>query len=382
MTACGFSPNYLHHVFWDNDSWDFPVMLLLHPERAKSQIMFRYQTLKAAEERARAHGYQGAMYPWEADPFNGAEETPYFAHENAQREIHINGDVAIGQWQYYLATGDRDWLRKYGYPVIRATADFWASRVAYQQAAGRYEILHVTSPDEAYNDVNNDSFTNAIAQRNLVIATAAANALGETPRPEWNEIAKKLYIPFSAAEQRHLDFDPSVPHDKQTWMGSSVSYLAYPQLDLSMSHRVRRNDFDFALRSIKALTPDANAMILAMISLEAAELGDAAEAEKWLRRQQSGFLKPPFNLRSETALNNTTYILATTSGFLQNFLYGFSGLRITDRGVEAQYPAVMPAAWKALTLQNLVFRGRRFDYVVTRDRAGHVEAMQRPRPPN
>jgi trehalose/maltose hydrolase-like predicted phosphorylase len=372
MAACGFSPNYLGHVFWDNDSWDFPVMLLLYPQRAKSQLMFRYQTLQAAEERARSHGYRGAMYPWEADPARGTEETPHFAHENAQGEIHINGDVAIAQWQYYLASGDRDWLRHYGFPVIRATADFWVSRVVAQPGKGRYEIQHVTSPDEAYTNVNNDAFTNAIAQRNLVIATAAATVLGELPRAEWSEIARKLYIPFSASEQRHLDFDPSTPHDKQTWMGSSIAFLAYPQLDLPMSPQVRRNDLDFALRSIKELTPDANAMILAMISLEAAQIGDPATADKWLQLQQSGFLKPPFNVRSETALNNTTYILATTSGFLQNFMYGFSGLRITAAGLQSRYPAVLPVGWKSLTLRNIEFRGVRLNYTLDRDSAGNT----------
>jgi len=119
-------------------------------------------------------------------------------------------------------------------------------------------------------------------------------------------------------------------------------------------------------------------MVLAMISLEATELGDAAEADKWLQRQQAGFLKPPFNVRSETALNNTTYILATSAGFLQNFLYGFSGLRIKDQGLMPQYPPVMPAAWKALTLKNIAFRGRRFDYVLSRDRAGAVRATRQP----
>jgi trehalose/maltose hydrolase-like predicted phosphorylase len=111
MAANGFSPNYLDHIFWDNDSWDFPVMLLLHPERAKSQLQFRYQTLSAAQDRARAHGYEGAMYPWEADPLRGTEQTPYFAKENAEGEIHINGGrchcpVAVlpGHWRPGLAT--------------------------------------------------------------------------------------------------------------------------------------------------------------------------------------------------------------------------------------------------------------------------------------
>ncbi len=375
MTACGFTPNYLHHVFWDNDSWDFPVMLLMHPDRARSQIAFRYATLPEARERARQHGFKGAMYPWEADPYNGSDQTPHFAQANALREIHINGDVAIAQWQYYLATRDLAWLRNYGYPVIQATAEFWASRVTHVESPDRYEILHVTSPDEAYNDVNNDSFTNSIARRNLQIATAAAQALGQQPDPQWAVIAAKLYIPFSQEEQRHLDFDPSVPHDKQTWMGSALAFLAYPQLDVPMTPEVRRNDFNFALRSLKDLSPDSNAMLLAMVSVEAAELGDRALAEKWLLRQQGGFLKPPFNVRSETVLNNTTHILATSAGFLQNFLFGFSGLRITDAGLVQQYP---PLAWKRVVLRNLVFQGKRRDYELSPAGLKVVASADRP----
>ena len=361
MTACGFTPNYLHHVFWDNDSWDFPVMLMMHPERARSQISFRYTTLPAALERARQNGFKGAMYPWEADPYNGSDQTPHFAQANALREIHINGDVAIAQWQYYLATLDKNWLRQYGFPVIRATAQFWTSRVTHVESPDRYEILHVTSPDEAYNDVNNDSFTNSIARRNLEIATAAAKVLGVDVDPQWAVIAGKLYVPFSQEEQRHLDFDTSVPHDKQTWMGSALAFLAYPQLDAPMTPEIRRNDFEFALRSLKELSPDSNAMLLAMISVEAAELGDPELAQKWLLRQQGGFLKPPFNVRSETVLNNTTHILATSAGFLQNFLFGFSGLRITEEGLVSRYG---PLPWKAINLRNIAFRGTRADLKV------------------
>jgi len=315
------------------------------------------------------------MYPWEADPFDGTDQTPHFAQANALREIHINGDVAIAQWQYYLATLDRNWLRDYGYPVIRATAEFWVSRVTHVASSDRYEILHVTSPDESYNDVNNDSFTNSIARRNLEIASAAAQVLGVDPDPQWPVIAGKIYVPFSQVEQRHLDFDPSVAHDKQTWMGSALAFLAYPQLDAPMTAQVRRNDFEFALRSLKELSPDSNAMLLAMISVEAAELGDRELAQKWLLRQQDGFLKPPFNVRSETVLNNTTHILATSAGFLQNFLFGFSGLRITDAGFTQVYP---PLSWKQVTLRNLTFRGQRRDYVLSPEGLKVAASADRP----
>src|SRR5260221_10674475 len=45
----------------------------------------------------------------------------------ADREIHVNGAVALAQWQYYLPTHDRTWLEDPGFPVIRSVADFWGN---------------------------------------------------------------------------------------------------------------------------------------------------------------------------------------------------------------------------------------------------------------
>jgi trehalose/maltose hydrolase-like predicted phosphorylase len=85
-----------------------------------------------------------------------------------------------------------------------------------------------------------------------------------------------------------------------------------------------------------------------------------------------GFLKPPFNVRSETAENNTGYILATSAGFVQSFIYGLTGLRIQDKGLSEAYRPVLPDAWKSLTLKNVEFRGGHYDIVVSRDGAGKV----------
>ncbi len=114
-------------MFWDADTWMFPALLLAHPDIARSMVMFRYRTLDAAKQNARANGFRGAMYPWEADD-RGEETTPRFASQNAHSEIHVTGDVGVAQWQYYQATGDSAWLARYGYPVIRETAEFWVSR--------------------------------------------------------------------------------------------------------------------------------------------------------------------------------------------------------------------------------------------------------------
>lgn len=378
MAACGFSPNYLGHVFWDNDSWDFPALLLLHPRRAKSLVMFRYRTLGAAMARAKASGFRGAMYPWEADPEYGTDQTPRFAWRNAAREIHVNADVAIAQWQYYLATGDKAWLRHYGWPVIRAVARFWVSRVTYDAAARRYEILHVVSPDEDYDDVDNDVFTNATAQKALRIATAAAQVLGIRPDRRWREVADHLYFPFSRQGGHYLDFDPTPVQHKESWVGSTLPMLNYPPLDFQMSKTVRRNDFTMALRGVRRAIVRANSMFMTMISISADTLGEPDTALRWLQRSTWPYLHAPFDVRTETPTNNTGYLLSASSGFIQNFVYGFTGLRITNHGVRGVYPAVLPTGWRALTLRDIAIRGKRYDITITRDASG-VAQLQRTR---
>jgi trehalose/maltose hydrolase-like predicted phosphorylase len=376
MGACGLTPGYTGHAFWDSDTWIFPALLLLHPERAKSLAVFRAHTLPAAQARAQARGLKGAMYPWEADPENGSEQIPYFAHVLSEREIHVNADVAIAQWQYWLATHDREWLKRDGWPVIRNVADFWASRASWNADQRRYEIVHVTSVAESYNDVPNDTFTNVSAQKVLTIAATAAALVGERADPHWAEVASKLYIPFSQAEQRHLDFDASVP--REPLEGSTLGLLSYPSLDLQMSEKIRRNDFDYIMISVRQGHHEPHGMSLAPASIAAAAAGDTASAVAWLQRNfTSGLIKPPFNVRTETATNNTGYFMTASGGFLQNLLYGFSGLRVAEKGLVEAYAPILPAEWKSMTLKDVTIRGEHHDFIIDRDAAGHVRLTRK-----
>ena len=139
-----------------------------------------------------------------------------------------------------------------------------------------------------------------------------------------------------------------------------------------MSPQVRRNDFEFQLNELKVHGDDPNEMMMVMLAVHAAELGDGNVAGEWIARNLVGFLKPPFNVRSETAANNAGYILSTSAGFVQSFVYGLTGLRIDDKGLSAAYRPVLPDAWKSLTLKNIAFRGQRYDIVVSRDASGKV----------
>jgi trehalose/maltose hydrolase-like predicted phosphorylase len=374
LGACGLSTGYVDHIFWDSDTWIFPALLLLHPERAKSLVMFRDRTLEPARRRAEEHGYAGAMFPWESDPENGTEQTPHFAAVLGDREIHVTADVAIAQWQYYLATQDRDWLRRYGWPVIRDVARFWVSRATYVASRRRYEIQHVTSVNEPYNDVPNDTFTNVSAAKALKIATMAAALIGEQADPRWSTVSRELYIPMSADGKHHIDFDPSVAVADKEWAGSSaLPLLLYPSLDPPMSDELRRNDYAYAVKPSPA-PHVGNSMGFAPTSIAAAVTGNLDAATAWFQANfTTGTLKPPFNVRTETATNNTGYFLTASGAYVQNLVFGFSGLRIRDEGLVQAYPPLLPTAWKSLTLQNLTFRGERLTIRIARDAGGKVQ---------
>jgi trehalose/maltose hydrolase-like predicted phosphorylase len=368
------TPNYAGHVFWDTDTWMFPALLLLYPERAKSMVAFRERTLGAAQERAHQHNFSGAMFPWESDPENGTDQTPHSAVVLADTEIHVNADVAIAQWQYYLASGDRDWLRAHGWPVIREVARFWASRATYDAPRKRYDIAHVTSVAESYNDIPNDTFTNVSVVKALNIAVEAAKLAGEQPDPLWERIAKLLYIPMAPRDAHHLPFDPSVAmHGNSDFGGGPLALLFLPSLDLGGGSALLDGDYDFAVRPTPLPQISASSMGIAPHMVAAATVGQGAEGAALLSGNLSGgTLKPPFNVRTETADNNVGYFLTGSGGYVQSLLYGFPGLRIRDAGLVEAYPPTLPATWTSLTLRNVAFRGQHLDIRVARDATGAV----------
>jgi trehalose/maltose hydrolase-like predicted phosphorylase len=374
--ACGFSSHYFGHVFWDNDLWVFPSLLLLHPARAKSLIQFRQRSLPQALARATAHGFAGAMYPWEADPWSGEDVTPAFAVQNADREIHVNGAVALAQWQYYLATHDRAWLKDRAFPVIRAVADFWSSRAAFNAAKHRFEILGVTSPEEDYTDVDNEIYTNQVAHQSLEAAIEAAEVQGEAPDPKWRQIADSLYLPSAGDSGAYFDFDATTPHDKSTsWMATSVPMLSIPALNFEAGADTLEGLFRHSVAAIGPVRGRANQMVLLMLAIQAANVGESRYFSDFIggsERDNDPFLKPPFNVRSETPQNDSTYLLASSGGFVQAFVYGLTGLRVEEAGLVEKFAPTLPESLSYLRLVNLKFRGKALDVVISRLPSGRV----------
>jgi protein-glucosylgalactosylhydroxylysine glucosidase len=351
------SAGYYGHIFWDSDTWMFPSLLATHPDVAHSLVAFRGRTLPAAQANAKANGFRGAMYPWEADE-QGNETTPHFAVQNARSEIHVNGDVALAQWQYYLATGDSTWLARDGYPVIRETAEFWVSRSSFDSTDQRYHIRNVVSVSEGLIGVSDDAYTNAVARKNLEIAVAASGRLGRKPDPQWSEVAAKLHMPYDSVSELYRTYEGA----PDSIMGDVTPLLAYP-LGVAMSDKAKRSNLEPAARRLMA-KPEGALMGAALLAVDAAELGDRALVDSLLPHSYQNWLKGPFLMLSETPTNNAVNFLTGAGSFLQQVIYGYTGLRLGEQGLEPRFPPVLPSHINRLTLKNVYSRGKRYDIVV------------------
>ena len=365
-TAIGIPPmglssgGYYGHIFWDSDTWMFPPLLVTHPDVARSLVAFRTRTLPAARANARANRFRGAMYPWEADE-RGVETTPRFAIQNARSEIHVNGDVALAQWQYWLATGDSAWLARDGYPVIRATADFWVSRATLDPARGRYHIHDVVSVSEGLIGVSDDAYTNAVARKNLEIAGAASARLGVRPDPRWADVAARLHLPYDSASGFYRTYEGA----PDSTLGDVTPLLAYP-LGIPMSDQAKRSQLEQAVARLFREGPGAM-MGSTLLSVDAAELGDRALVDSLLHRSYQPHLRGPFLMLSETPRNDAVNFVTGAGGFLQQVIFGYTGLRLGEDGLEEAFPPVLPSHIDRLELRNLSVRGRRVDVVVDRE---------------
>ena len=333
---------YNGHVFWDTELWMFPAVLMLHPEIAKSMIEYRFQRLEAAKRNAFSKGYKGAMYPWESAE-TGVEETPVWAL-SGPFEHHITGCVAVAAWNYYCVTQDKAWLREKGWPILSATADFWASRVE-RNGAGKYDIKNVVAADEWAENVDNNAFTNAVAKANLQFATEAAKLLNISANPDWTNVADNIPI---------LKLDNGVTREHATYNGegikqADVNLLAYPLKQITDPAQIKKDLEYYESRVPNEGTP---AMTQAIFTLLYARLGNKEKAYHWFKDAYLPNLNPPFRVIAETKGGTNPYFATGAGGILQSVIMGFGGLDITPKGI-VQVKSVLPIGWKSLTMTGI-----------------------------
>ena len=198
LTGAGYDG----HAFWDSESFVLPLLTYIAPDLARDALVWRHSTLGPARQRARQVGLAGAAFPWRT--IRGEECSGYWPAGPAA--FHVNADIADAVRRYVQATGDQEFERRYGVELLVETARLWRS-LGHAGADGRFRIDGVTGPDEYSALVNNNVYTNLMAQRNL---QAAAEAAGRHPQTAaelgvvddelaaWRAAAASMYLPYDA----------------------------------------------------------------------------------------------------------------------------------------------------------------------------------------
>ncbi|TFB71574.1 beta-phosphoglucomutase family hydrolase [Cryobacterium glaciale] len=218
---------YRGHIFWD-ELFVYPTMTLRRPDLTRALLQYRYRRLDEARAAARMAGLAGAMFPWQSGS-DGREETPtelfnvrtgQWMPDNSHRQRHVGLAVAYSVWQYYQATGDREFLARYGAEILVEVARLFTSLASYDRAADRFDIAGVMGPDEfhdGYPDapgqgLRNNAYTNVLASWVLARVGDAVGLLtghdldslrqrlelGVEEPIQWDRVSRRLRVPFHA----------------------------------------------------------------------------------------------------------------------------------------------------------------------------------------
>ncbi len=359
------SDNYAGMVFWDAETWMFPGLLATRPELARSVVEYRYRTRGAARANAEKLGYDGLFYPWTSASRGRLDsECQSWDPPHCLTQNHLQGDVSLAVWQYFLATGDRDWLAERGWPLLKGIADFWRSR-ATANADGTYSVRNVAGPDEYSNGVDDGVFTNAVAATALRNATRAARLLGHRPPAAWNRVADGLRIPYDAERKVYLQY---AGYNGSTIKQADTVLLTYP-LEWPMEPGAAAATLDYyAART----DPDGPAMTDSVHAIDAAETGEpGCSAYTYLQRAVRPFMRGPYDLFSEARGEKAGAedplsgfpaedFLTGKGGFLQVFTHGLTGLRLREDGVRLA-PTLPPQLGEGVTAKGLRFRDAVYD---------------------
>lgn len=210
-------------TYWDTEAYCIPFYMSTKDQSvARNLLTYRYKHLEKAIENAEKLGFSNgaALYPMVT--MNGEE--CHNEWEITFEEIHRNGAIAFAIYNYHRYTGDYSYIPEMGLEVLIGIARFWHQRATYSTEKNKYVILGVTGPNEYENNVNNNWYTNYIAQWciNYTVEniekiesefttdfTRILNKvkLSKAEISEWKSVADNMYFPYSEDHNVFLQQD-------------------------------------------------------------------------------------------------------------------------------------------------------------------------------
>src|SRR3954453_8347120 len=261
-------------------------------------------------------------------------------------------------WQYWLATGDRSWLANSAWPVVSGIADFWVSR-SVSNGDGSWSIRDVIPPDEYAEHVGDRVYTNISARDSLRIATRGAAILGEPAPPICPDVADHLRVLCDGTNGIHPEYQ-GYPGD--TVKQADVTLLSYPW-ENDQTATVTQNDLDYYVPRTDPNGPSVTDGIHSTVTSKLGTPGCAAFT--FTKRSVDPFMRGPYDQFSEARTGGAFTFTTGAGGFLQEFIYGYTGMRWRGDGVTLD-PS-LPPQLSGVTLNAVRWQGRTLRMAVRRD---------------
>jgi len=371
---------YEGHCFWDTEAFALPMMVFTAPQIARAMLGFRYAQLDAARAHARELNHPtGALFPWRT--IAGNECSAHYPTGSAA--YHINADIAYALGLYLDATDDVALLLEGGAELLFETARIWPQVGNFDSLRGDgFGIFGVTGPDEYTVLVNNNFYTNRMAQQHLRRAVAVWNRLRDIQPDALNALAKRLKLHENEVQHWHriaqamlLPIEPALgvfaqddgflhkPHWPHPIDGDGTRPLlldCHPltlyrhqvckQADVVMAlvlagdgldTAIKRRSFDY----YEAITTHDSTLSPASHAIVASELG--------LQDKALGYFQAALRMDLDNRHSNTGHgvHMAAMAGSWLALTWGFGGMRVVDG--ELAFSPSLPPGWRgyAFTVQ-------------------------------
>ncbi|MCO8270842.1 family 65 glycosyl hydrolase [Actinoplanes sp. TRM 88003] len=360
IPAKGLTGNgYDGHTLWDTESYVLRTLTYTHPGCVGPALKWRHNTLDHARERARELKLDGAAFPWRT--ISGPECSGYWPAGTAA--LHVNADIADAVLRYHAATGDDEFMREAGDELLSETAKLWKS-VAYFDDEGVAHIAGVTGPDEYTALMDDNIYTNLMAEQNLRAAGVdlrlnipyAENrqvheqAAGFTRLPEWDFTDDDYPLMLS---HHYLNL-----YRKQVVKQADVVLAMMVRGDAFTTEQKRRNFAYYEARTVR--DSSLSAPIQAVL---AAELGHLTLAHDYLA--EAALL----DLRSGGESGGDGLHIAACAGAWISLVMGFGGLR--DHGGALSFRPRLPPGLTRLSF-HVHWRGSKLCVTITRDTVSYT----------
>ena len=375
---------YDGHTFWDTETFSLPVLSFLAPDAAADALRWRQTILPLAYDRAEQLGLSGAAFPWRT--IRGQECSGYWPAGTAA--FHINADIADAARRHVAATGDTEFEREVALELLVATARLWRS-LGHHDSSGSFRIDGVTGPDEYTAIVDNNVYTNLMAQLNLRVAAdtaakhrRAAHTLGVNAEEmaSWRDAAKAMMIPFDEVLGVHPQSEDFTQH--QLWDFENTPPEHYPLLlhvpyfDLYRKQVVKQADLVLAM----TMRPDAftleqmqrNFAYYEAITVRDSSLSACTQA---VMAAWTGHLDLAFDYLAESALVDLNNLagnsdhgvhIASMAGTWTAVVTGFGGMRCDADGL--RFAPRLPPALSRISF-GLKWHGRQLRVEIRQDEA-------------